>query len=66
MIMYPVVANPTVHPLEIFRPVQLPRAEEPPEPRLTISMTVTEYQMLIASLQDRFDQSRAMGQSLLS
>ena len=62
VITHPVVVNPAVQPLEIFRPVQLPHAEEPPEPRLTIRMTVTEYQRLVTSLQDRVEQARAMGQ----
>ena len=56
------VAAPLVGSVEIFRPVLLPRSEDPPERRLNISMTVTEYEGLVSSLQDRFQQARTLGQ----
>ena len=56
------VAAPLVGSVEIFRPVLLPRSEDPPERRLNISMTITEYEGLVSSLQDRFQQARTLGQ----
>ena len=67
-----VVANPVFmtheivrqegRPVEFFRPVQLPRAEEPPEPRLNVSMTLSEYERMINTFQASLDEARALGQ----
>ena len=56
------VVIPIVRQVEIFRPVTLPRVENPPEPRLHVSMTLTEYEGMVASLQVRFQQAQALGQ----
>ena len=62
MFMIQEVAIPVGRPMEMFRPVQLPRVEEPPEPRLNISMTVSEYQLVVTTFQTRLDEARALGQ----
>ena len=51
-----------VRQVEIFRPVLLPQLETPPEPRLQVSMTISEYERLVHSLQARFQQAQALGQ----
>ena len=47
---------------EFFRAVQLPRVEIPPEPRLNISMTLTDYEQMTRTFQARLDDATRVGQ----
>ena len=51
-----------VNQVEIFRPVILPQLETQPEPRLHVSMTISEYEGLVQSIQGRFQQAQVLGQ----
>jgi len=49
-------------PVEIFRSVPLPRAEEPSEPRVNVSMTMSGYERMVKAFQASLDSARALGQ----
>ena len=49
-------------PAELFRSVHLPRVENPPEPRLNISMTMSDYEHIVRTFQARLEDARSLGQ----